>query len=121
MELIRLYKPEDYEQVKVYCSKHNIALPVNSAILLVSFDKSGTINGICGLRTEYFIEPLIAENPQAAYQLGIMVEGYAVGSGIKTIRAEVPGDNVKHCDQLEKAGFVIVDKNRTIMEKNYHG
>lgn len=119
--MIRLYKPEDYEQVKAYCSKHNIALPVNSAILLVSFDENGNINGICGLRTEYFIEPLIAENPQVAYKLGVMVEGYAVGSGIKTIRAEIPEDNQKHINQLEKSGFTIVDKNRTIMEKNYHG
>lgn len=119
--MIRLYKVEDYEQVKEYCSRHNIALPVNSAILLISFDDNGKINGLCGLRTEYFIEPLVADNPIVGHQIGIMVEGYAVGSGIKTVRAEVPGDNIKHCEQLEKHGFVIVDKNRTIMEKNYHG
>lgn len=118
--MIRLYNhKEDYEGVKNYCSKHGIAFPDRNSILIVSLNDQGEVNGLVGLKEEVYVEPLMADNPILANKLGRMVEGIIIQQGIKIIKASVPRENVKHINQLEKEGFVIIDNNHTILEKSY--
>ena len=116
--MIRLYQKEDEEKVRKYCNQYNKKFPTKG-ILFVAFDGQGEVRGICGLKKEYFIEPLIAEDPMTAFTLGKMAEGLLVGEGEVTVRATVPGKLEKHINQLEKEGFVILDENITLMEKYY--
>jgi hypothetical protein len=118
--MIRRYShEEDYQAVKNYCYKHGIAFPDRNSILLVSFNDGGLVNGLVGLKPVIFVEPLVADNPILANNLGRMVEGIIIQQGIKVISASVPRENVKHIAQLEKEGFVIIDNNHTILEKSY--
>ena len=120
--MIRLYNhKEDYQGVKEYCSKHGIAFPDRNTILLVSFNDDKLVNGLSGIKPEFYIEPLIADNPILANNLGRMIEGIIIQQGIEVIRASVPRENVKHTKQLQKDGFEIIDNNHIILEKKYHG
>jgi hypothetical protein len=71
------------------------------------------------LKPEIYIEPLIADNPILANNLGRMIEGIIIQTGISVICASVPRENVKHTNQLEKDGFVIVENNHIKLEKKY--
>lgn len=119
--MIRLFKKEDYSECVDFCLDHNINFPHEASLILVSENETGGIDGIVGLIPEYRIEPLIAKNPRLADKLGRMMEGFAVGSGIKTIKAHVPDSNEKHINLLEKEDFIIIDKSVTILEKKYDG
>lgn len=118
--MIRSYiHKTDFKAVKNYCSKHDIAFPVRNEVLIVSFNDQGEINGLVGLKPVVFVEPLIADNPILANNLGRMVEGIIIQQGITVISASVPRENVKHIAQLEKDGFVIVENNHIKLEKKY--
>lgn len=118
--MIRLYNHEtDFEKVKDYCSKHNIAFPSRNSTLIVSFNDQGNVNGLVGMKTEVYVEPLIADNPILANNLGRMIEGVILQAGIRIVKASVPSENKKHIAQLEKEGFEITEINHTIMEKSY--
>lgn len=114
---IKLYNhPEDFELVEQFCKGKGIAFPSRNEQIFIAIDNDMII-GLTGLKREFKIEPLIAANPVVALKLGKMIEGYALGTGVKVITATVPGDNKKHIAQLEKDGFVIRDTNITILEK----
>lgn len=118
--MIRLYNHNgDYNKVSDYCKKHNIAFPSRNSVLLVSLNEQGETNGLVGLKPQFSVEPLIADNPILANNLGRMIEGVIINEGIKIITASVPRENVKHINQLEKDGFVIVENNHIILEKKY--
>lgn len=126
--MIRLYKHEtDFQAVKNYCYKHNIAFPDRNLTLIVSIEtiREGlepdkfVVNGLVGLKSEVYVEPLIADNPILANNLGRMIEGIVIQTGIAVICASVPRENVKHINQLEKDGFVIIDDNHIKLEKKY--
>lgn len=119
--MIRLFEKEDYSECYDFCLDHKINFPHEASLILVSVNETGGIDGIAGLVTEYRIEPLIAKNPHTANKLGRMIEGFAVGSGIKTIKAHVQDSKESFINLLEKDGFEIIDKSVTIMEKKYHG
>jgi len=120
--MIRLYKHEtDFETVKNYCFNHGIAFPDRNSTLIVSFNDQGNVNGLVGLKSEVYIEPLIADSPILANNLGRMIEGIVIQTGISVICASVPRENVKHVNQLEKDGFVIIDDNHIKLEKKYNG
>jgi len=118
MSRIRPYRDADEEKVRGYLQRYKTAFP-KTGKMLVDFNEQGEVIGVAGLKTETFVEPLIAENPISAVSLARMIEGVALGNGVITIRAAVPGENGKHINQLEKDGYVILDKNITILEKNY--
>jgi len=118
--MIRLYNhTTDYSNVKTYCQNHGIAFPDRNSILIVSLNDQGVVNGLVGLKPQFSVEPLIADNPILANNLGRMIEGVIINEGIKIITASVPRENVKHINQLEKDGFVIVENNHIILEKKY--
>jgi hypothetical protein len=114
----RLYIADDEEAVRQLCEDNLIAFPSENNLLFVAEDK-GEIIGICGAKTDYRIEPLIATNPIAANNLARMVEGALLATGVKRTIAFVNSDNVKHIEQLVKAGYEIIE-NKTILEK-HHG
>lgn len=119
MSEIRQYKhPEDFEAVKAFCETEGIAIPSTNEKIFLAWNNSKLI-GITGLKVDYRIEPLIAYNPLTANTLGRMIEGYAVGTGVTAIVANVPGSNEKHINQLVKDGFSVVETNITILEKHY--
>lgn len=116
---IKQYKhPDNFEAVKLYCEKEGVAIPSTNEKIFLAWD-DGKIIGITGLKVDYRIEPLVSQNPLIAYRLGMMIEGYALGTGVKVVVANVPGSNTKHIDQLIKDGFSVVETNITILEKNY--
>jgi hypothetical protein len=118
--MIRLYNhKEDFQGVREYCIYHGIAFPNRNSILIVSLNDQGKINGLVGLETKIYVEPLIADNPILANNLGRMIEGIIINEGIKIISASVPRENVKHIKQLEKDGFEITENNHIILEKKY--
>lgn len=118
MSKIRLYRNEDEQKVREFLQKYKTAFPTKGT-MLIDFNEHGEILGVCGVKTETFIEPLIAENAMTAHTLGKTAEGIALGNGALTVRAAVPGENGKHINQLEKDGYEILDKNVTILEKSY--
>jgi len=109
---------EDFQAVLAYCKKFGFAFPSSSEQIWLAI-KDSEIIGISAVGKIYKIEPLISENPIVANKLGQMAIGYAIGTGIKTITATVPGKNVKHTEQLVKEGFSVIDTNITILEKKY--
>lgn len=119
--MIRLFEKEDYSECVDFCLDHKIDFPHEASLILVSVNETGGIDGIAGLVTEYRVEPLIAKNPRTGDKLARMIEGFAVGSGIKTLKAHVQDSKPEMIGILEKEDFVIIDKNVTIMEKKYHG
>jgi len=116
---IKQYKhPDNFEALRLFCSNEGIAIPSMNEKVFLAWEKDKLV-GLTGLKVDYRIEPLIAYNPMIAFTLGRMIEGYALGTGVKVIAANVPGNNTKHINQLVKAGFSVVDTNITILEKNY--
>jgi len=116
---IKQYKhPDNFEAVKLFCGNEGIAIPSTNEKIFLAWN-NGELIGITGLKVDYRIEPLIAHTPMAALQLGKMIEGYALGTGVTAIVANVPGSNEKHINQLVKDGFSVVETNITILEKHY--
>lgn len=116
----RQAKVQDRDAVYNLCQKYGIRYPADDEVILVAEDETGII-GICGLKCEWKIEPLIAENSMAAYTLGRMVEGIALGNNIKKLYATVDKSDERHINHLEKVGFEITDNSKILMEKNYYG
>jgi len=115
----RLYKADDYKKVDKLCEKYDMPFPGNNQFLIVAEDDEGKIVALCGLKQQWKIEPLIAENPFSANNLLRLVEGIAIGQGIKTLYAEIPKENEKHINHAIKDGYKIVTNNRILLEKNY--
>lgn len=116
---IRKYNPQtDYEHVQKLCDENKIAFPNENLVLFVAED-NGQIVAISGLKKEIKVEPLIANNPVIANNLGKMMEAIAIFSDVNSLYANVDKSNEKHINQLEKAGFEIIETNKVILQKRY--
>lgn len=114
----RKAEKKDFEKIYSLCIENNIAFSGNNLLFLAE-NEQGEIIGICGLKQEWRVEPLIAENPLVGNNLVKMIEGAALANGINVLKANVESSNEKHIKQLEKFGFVIVENSKIILEKCY--
>lgn len=115
----RLYTPDDFEKVDKFLEKHSFPFPSDNQFLVIAEDENGNIISICGLKQQWKIEPLIAENPFAGNNLLRIIEGIAIGQGITKLYAEIPNENVKHINHAIKDGYKLISTNRTLLEKSY--
>lgn len=115
---IRFYNNNDFEKVKSLCEKHNLRFPYDNQMLIIAENDEKEIVGIAGIRVDYVINPLISDNnPLVANNLGRIIEGIIIGQGITRIKAEVNKENEKHINQLEKDGYILIEKNSVILQK----
>lgn len=113
----RLAEEKDSEIIKELCDKHLIKVPFDANLIFIAIDDNGNLIGLCALKQEWRVEPLISSNPVAAFGLSKMIEGAALSNGIKTIRAQVDSDDKYLIHQYEKSGYEVVEVNKTILEK----
>lgn len=118
---IRLAELGDIQLIKEYCHKSHINFPDEAALVYIAISQEGEIKGICALERMDFIEPLIADNPLVANNLSNMVQGFAIGSGVKKLNAIVDKDNVHFINLLSKLGFRVIENNKVILEKKIYG
>jgi N-acetylglutamate synthase-like GNAT family acetyltransferase len=108
----------DIPQIKELCDKYNIPFPASNLETLVA-EHDGKIIALVGIKIEYHITPLIAENPIAGTRLWHMLEGIIVQTGIQEVRALVSEDNKKHQGHLIKDGFAQTGTGKLIFVKEY--
>jgi len=117
-----LYRPynhrEDYAKVLKYCKPFG-APPVGAKHIFVAVDKEGEIHGVTGLIIQPTIDPLYADNPLIANNLGRMIEGAALADGANSVFAEVNSSLKDYINVLIKSGFTVVGENKTILERYY--
>lgn len=111
--MYRNYIAEDKDEVIALCNKHGIDVPENS-MLFVAEDENDKVVGICGIRAEFFIEPLISENPISAVKLFNKTIKHLQNSQIKRVRCIC---KEKFARTYEKVGFEQIEKHKIIMEK----
>lgn len=119
MNRVILYNPDWEAKVRLLCEQNDIAFPKDSSFLFLSVDEHTNVNGIIGMKKEFFVEPMIASSPLIAYELGKMIEGIIVVEGLKKVRCTVPIKNQKHIEQLKKVGYEIINPDTITMEKYY--
>ena len=115
----RTAKEKDKAKVDTFCLKHNIAPPTDNMITFIAVNMDGVIEGVCGLKQVYQIEPLISENPVVANNLYQRVAGTVQSHEIKKVRALADPLNTKYVRTMAKEGFKIVETNKLILQKEY--
>ena len=111
----RIYNPEtDKDELKRLCEKYNGDFPT-TGLLLVAMDGDRMIASI-GLRAEYHIDTLIAENALAGYRLFNKIEDIIAKEKIQRVQCVC---EPKLKELYKKAGFQQVDAGKIILEKNY--
>lgn len=78
-------------------------------------DKTDEIVGLCSLEQVYRIEPIVANNPLVAHVLAEKVLSLVQVNGLR-LEIIVKSDKADKIDLFEKYGFVIRDRNITILE-----
>lgn len=116
---INLQDDEKYEEVRQFCSHYQVAVPQRNSIAFGAYNDYGNLVGLAAIKVIHQIEPLILEegySPRITQTLG--EKAMAV---ISTVSNEVTGlvkdENSSYILQLEKYGFVVTDRNMTVLKK----
>jgi len=112
--MIRRYVPEDLEQIKSLCERFNIAVPYQSEVWVD--DSDGKVLGFIGRKAVPFIEPLISTNPGTGLKLFQKINDLFIAEEVKYVWSLT---DVKHEKLFQKFGFVTIENNKLVMEKEF--
>ena len=115
MTTYRRARVNDSEQIQAYCDKNNIMSPVEDQMMQLVYiaeDDNGMIVGVSAVKRWYVVEPVIADNPRIGQ---VLLE--KASSGIPTPEFKCVVKDNELVGALEKYGFIITDKDMTILMK----
>lgn len=105
------------DRVKVYCESRGISFPVDAEVIFVAVSDSGEVVGVVGVKRIYQIEPLLFDIPTVGLVLGEKALGVLSFAGQNEAVAITKDSNGAWIDIMERYGFVVTDRNMTILKK----
>ena len=105
----------EYKGAEELCIEHNASIP-NDGLTMIGVDDTGKVVGAISLRSVFFIEPLVSNNPIVATELFKRMEGVVLAKGANILRCITKEENE---NRFSKAGFIKVFNNQIVMEKLY--
>jgi hypothetical protein len=117
MKNYRPYNPvTDKADLFDLCKKFNVDVPKIG--YLIVHEQDGKIDGVIGLKTITFIEPLIAKNALVADKLYQLIESEITEKKLQVVQCIC---DPKYEDEFNKKGFFKVEAGKVILEKTYSG
>lgn len=110
----RLATVNDVEQIKDLCHAESLAMPLLQTCFVAQED-SGKIVGFINVANFPTIDTMISTNKIAAMRLFDMAMGAVSSSGARYVKCYTLREDVVNV--AEKSGFVINDRNATILTK----
>ena len=112
----RLATPNDAKALKAICDQHKMHFPETANVIILALEYEEIV-GVIAVTNYAHIDPIIATKPMVAHNLGQMLEGILIATGVPIVRAEVKGEMEKWIATLEKFGYKVIDKNMVLLEK----
>lgn len=117
----RIATTKDADNIRTYCKEHNAECPLDSLHdqiqIVLAEDEQGVLMGLSALKRMFVIEPLLGGSVRNQIVLAEKLMSVAGHAGGNEVVAMVKGDNHTFISNLESYGFVITDKNMTILRK----
>lgn len=108
---------DDINAVKELCLNHGINPPDNGSAVIFVAESDDALQGVCGVKVNVQIEPLIANTPFVAQILAERAMGFITAISKGPIVVLVKEENEEWISALEKYGFVVTDKNMVVLKK----